>query len=609
MNKSAYGLCDAPLLWWQEADRRLRRLKLKRHKLDKCCYMLYSSEGWLVCLVILHVDDILLGVDKQSVDAQKFLGDLRASFDFGKWQELTPEKPIVYCGGHITMDKHGNVSLDFEEYLKKVMPVTIPRGRNPDDQLLPGEVSKMRGLIGALQWPAGQGCPQLSASISLIAGDVTKGTIKSIQDLNKTLRFAKQSSDVHLNMTKVIDGTDDLCFICFSDAAFGARSDGASQGGYIIVMTSRQILNGKACRYNIVGWRSFKLTRVCRSSLSAEGQGYSTALDELMMMKTMCSLMFFPDQDPRDAETAASFGSSAIVIDAKGLYDALKKDCIGSGSDKRAAIDILCIKEELGRLRCQLRWVSSERMLADGLTKQHARQSFVEMLRGKVLQLVQDESFTAAKKKDRAERARSMASTFGNNRIAEKIGMVVLADAVRSAEGSEVAMSDEADWSYMVLIVTALVFLTELFLLLHRATGVAHYMLNKFKGNGWCCRRHPKVVSTGIQARPDRDFELLDVMQARMNQLEQQNEQLTRRLQSQDRDRAQQSQVIASLRHQLATSRRSTSDIPPHMSLYYTTNGMCWHYFPDCHSLRQSTVLVKERLCQSCHDRFLRERR
>ena len=66
MNKSAYGLCDAPLLWWQEADRRLRRLTLRRHKLDKCCYMLYDTTEKLLCVVILHVDDILLRINKQS---------------------------------------------------------------------------------------------------------------------------------------------------------------------------------------------------------------------------------------------------------------------------------------------------------------------------------------------------------------------------------------------------------------------------------------------------------------------------------------------------------------------------------------------------------------
>ena len=36
----AYGLSDAPLLWYEEADRRLQANDGIQHPLDKCCYML-----------------------------------------------------------------------------------------------------------------------------------------------------------------------------------------------------------------------------------------------------------------------------------------------------------------------------------------------------------------------------------------------------------------------------------------------------------------------------------------------------------------------------------------------------------------------------------------
>ena len=87
------------------------------------------------------------------------------------------------------------------------------------------------------------------------------------------------------------------------------------------------------------------------------------------------------DADPCQAATAADICASAIVIDATGLYDAINKDGISSSPDKRAGIEIMCIKEELARQKTQLRWVSSERMLADGMTKIHARQVLVDMLR------------------------------------------------------------------------------------------------------------------------------------------------------------------------------------------------------------------------------------
>eukprot|EP00435_Cladocopium_sp_Y103_P017102 s4775_g4.t1 len=181
-------------------------------------------------------------------------------------------------------------------------------------------------------------------------------TVELLLELNKTLRFGKSCSDYKINMTPVCSGVDDLCFLCFSDAAFNVRSDGSSQGGYVIVVTSKRALKGEQVAYNLLTWRSFKLNRVCRSSLSAESQACATALDELMMIKSMVALMFDPTKDPLLPQTAADCGESAIIIDAKALYDSLKKDGIGSAADKRAGIEILCIKEEIQRLKTWLRW-------------------------------------------------------------------------------------------------------------------------------------------------------------------------------------------------------------------------------------------------------------
>ena len=88
-------------------------------------------------------------------------------------------------------------------------------------------------------------------------------------------------------------------------------------------------------------WRSFKLTRVCRSSLAAEAA--ATALDELMMIKTIVATMLKPSLDPRAPATARWPGCAALFVDAKGLYDAVRKPGFTSQQDKRAAVEILCI--------------------------------------------------------------------------------------------------------------------------------------------------------------------------------------------------------------------------------------------------------------------------
>ena len=94
-----------------------------------------------------------------------------------------------------------------------------------------------RELIGTLQWPAMQGFPALSASVSILAADVPLG-----DELNKTMRFAKSSSGTVLTMRKIFDNYQDMCLIVFSDTSFAVRSDSSSQGGYFLVMTNRGAL-------------------------------------------------------------------------------------------------------------------------------------------------------------------------------------------------------------------------------------------------------------------------------------------------------------------------------------------------------------------------------
>ena len=63
-----------------------------------------------------------------------------------------------------------------------------------------------------------------------------------------------------------------------------------------------------------------------------------------------------------------SLKHSLAIIDAKSLFDYLAKDTVG-GQDRRTAIEIQIIREDLSHLQGQVRWVDHPAMLADGLTK------------------------------------------------------------------------------------------------------------------------------------------------------------------------------------------------------------------------------------------------
>ena len=94
------------------------------------------------------------------------------------------------------------------------------------------------------------------------------------------------------------------------------------------------------------------------------------------------------------------------MVDAKALYDLLIKDEIQAalGSDKRTAVETLVAQDKLRVCKAQVKWVSSEKQYADGMTKSDAAQLLADRLRSHQLRLTSDTNFQAAKKKTASQR-------------------------------------------------------------------------------------------------------------------------------------------------------------------------------------------------------------
>ena len=81
LEKSAYGLIDAPFLWFQELDRTLRKLSFVPSPFDPCVYLLYKSGSETPSGIIgMHVDDGLCGGDGYFMEQ---LNKLEKTFSFG----------------------------------------------------------------------------------------------------------------------------------------------------------------------------------------------------------------------------------------------------------------------------------------------------------------------------------------------------------------------------------------------------------------------------------------------------------------------------------------------------------------------------------------------
>ena len=106
---------------------------------------------------------------------------------------------------------------------------------------------------------------------------------------------------------------------------------------------------------SLIDWRSFRLRRVARSSLSAEVQAYAEALDALDFCKLFLAEILSPQGiDLRHGadEAIRTVCESPLVTDCKSLYDAVERS-LSTGlnlSEKRTSIEVLACKERMRAL-------------------------------------------------------------------------------------------------------------------------------------------------------------------------------------------------------------------------------------------------------------------
>ena len=428
MTKPAFGDVRAPRQWNETADHALtKEVGLWKHRLDGCIYLstrvatkedaefeVFEHNGEM--LVVdgvfgLHVDDILAageGVTKAE-DAYQPQGEpkcyaerlyvLLNRFKFGS---VDYQDKQMFCGCQITqaMDA-GSMTFDLEKYIHQLKPLSIEKSRKatPGEKATPKEQSQLRGLLGGLAWPANQTQPHLAASVSLAQASSANATVGEMLEVNKVLRFAKESSTIPLKI-RGHGRLQELRFGAYTDASWSTRPDGSSQGGWLIFVATEEEMSGsKPFPLTVVDWASKKLTRVCRSSLAAEAQTMATAVDQLEWSKTMFALMLWPNQQPNNEEIMKWLGESPMITDARALFDASTSLSPGAKlAERRTAIEIQISVERMQAAGGVLRWCNSHQQLADGMTKASARTKLAYELQRGVHCLRYDPEYTASKK-------------------------------------------------------------------------------------------------------------------------------------------------------------------------------------------------------------------
>ena len=419
---SVYGLRNAPRAWYKRVRADLESQGWRVHQLDQCIFMLYEK-GDIIGTCGVYVDDFIVAGRTNDPRWRKAKEKLKGLYKWGKWERDS----FTLCGVRYLQKSDYSVQMDQQDFVRKLHQADfqVPKNlhkMNGKSKLDAHGLKALRGINGSLQWLVSNTRVDLAAKVSLSASETANPTIASLQRANKLIRQAQhhETLPVHIHAISM----DKLNFGIFSDAAWGVRPDGSSQGGFLIYATSHDLHRGEEAPLGIIEWKSWKLTRKCRSSLSAESQAMADSVDMLNFVR-----LFFADflhaegvDLRRPDEILRLLPESCAITDCKSLYDALEKnESLGLGlSEKRTSIEVMATRQQMRATGIKTRWVNSDRQLADVLTKATAPPASILKLQttGR-WKIVWDENYTSAKNLRKAKRDAHFKTVHGRHHVSK----------------------------------------------------------------------------------------------------------------------------------------------------------------------------------------------
>ena len=359
LEKAAYGLAEAPRAWFLRLTRELLAAGLEVSQLDPCVFVLRErSTRALLGICGVHVDD-LLGGGKPAMD--ECLARLRQKLPFGDFRKTT----IKYTGAEIRQLPDLSIEVSQEAYIDKMEEVsTKPFGKSSNP--LP-EPSLMRACCGQLAWVANHSRPDQAFLASYLQGTQDKALVAHLDMYNKAVRELK-ARKVTLKFPPV--PLERWRLLAITDAGWGVRANGESQGGLILCLCDQDVIDRKPGKTWVIEWSSKKLRRVVRSSTAAETMSAQNGLDAIEFAQSFLQEVLY-GMTPKEFQQWVPDKASGLVIDSKSLYDALTRSACSSAlaMEKRLAIDYAIARACLSERHVQPCWTNNLQMIADCLTK------------------------------------------------------------------------------------------------------------------------------------------------------------------------------------------------------------------------------------------------
>jgi len=358
LKKAMYGLKESPMAWYQCLKKALAPLGFEPSEHDSAL-LVRRKDGKIIHLLGVHVDDLVSAGRRDSmVELNLFL-----KRRFKKITSFEDLDAFDYLKMEVVRDRqHGTVTLKQPNYIAEVVESfgmqdvieTVPYTEKlfqVEQHSKPCDSERYRSLVAKLMWIS-RLRPDIKLPVNYLSTRVTECTES---DYRKACRVAG-----YLNGTKdlgLVFRPTTFELFCSADASFAVHPDQKGQSGYTIHFGEHN------APFHVA---SKKQRLVTMSSTESELVSLTEAAQMLMSMREFLQSLDLTQ------------GTSIVEQDNKASILLSNRGPGRAGRAKAISVRYFWITQHIESQAIKLRYVPSEQLLADGLTKPLPRDRFLE---------------------------------------------------------------------------------------------------------------------------------------------------------------------------------------------------------------------------------------
>eukprot|EP00971_Amphidinium_carterae_P338936 6476494-Amphidinium_carterae.2 len=289
---AVYGLDDASWQFRCSLTKHLKKMGLRRSVLDPCLWFQHRADGSVYRLVLLDVDDLIMGSSEEH--AAEFRKEVEERFVLGKYERDSS----TFCGRRIVCGPEC-IEVDMEKYLVEdlqTIPVSRAQRKCKDQLLSDSEMRELRSLVYKLNWVGREARPEVCGIASMLAARLKVCTIQDIITANKAVQYLQETKEVKLRVWRI--PWERLHLVSFSDAGGVLTKEvgvwreetgpmDATQGAWLIFACDGLPKSEELVKVSPLMWKSSKLKRKVPSTLAGE----ALALGEAVASVEWCQMM------------------------------------------------------------------------------------------------------------------------------------------------------------------------------------------------------------------------------------------------------------------------------------------------------------------------------